>query len=199
MASYAEIFKQQKNGVFKVKEIDVSEELPEIGKMYVKELNGFTKLSIIQSRQTDTEKMCLLICMSLCDKDGNSTESPDTFGDVIKKLVKSDNFIRLCARIAREIGKSIGEVMQLPQSEILIWQEIFFEEWEQQNPEKAKDMECERRRNEGVTESEALSDIAKFKALMNYRLKSRIYKNLLTVLKRWARRFRLLQPKFRKV
>ena len=27
MASYAEIFKQQKNGVFKVKEIDVSEEL----------------------------------------------------------------------------------------------------------------------------------------------------------------------------
>ena len=58
MASYAEIFKQQKNGVFKVKEIDVSEELPEIGKMYVKELNGFTKLSIIQSRQTDTEKMC---------------------------------------------------------------------------------------------------------------------------------------------
>ena len=44
MASYAEIFKQQKNGVFKVKEIDVSEELPEIGKMYVKELNGFTKL-----------------------------------------------------------------------------------------------------------------------------------------------------------
>ena len=27
-------------------------------------------------------------------------------------------------------------------------------------------MECERRRNEGVTESEALSDIAKFKALM---------------------------------
>ena len=65
-------FKQQKNGVFKGKEIDVSEELPEIGKMYVKELNGFTKLSIIQSRQTDTEKMCLLICMSLCDKDGNS-------------------------------------------------------------------------------------------------------------------------------
>ena len=56
--------------------------------------------------------------------------------------------------------------MQLPQSEILIWQEIFFEEWEQQNSEKAKDMECERRRNEGVTESEALSDIAKFKALM---------------------------------
>lgn len=72
----------------------------------------------------------------------------------------------MCARIAREIGKSIGEVMQLPQSEILIWQEIFFEEWEQQNPEKAKDMECERRRNEGVTEDEALSDIAKFKALM---------------------------------
>ena len=86
MASYAEIFKQQKNGVFKVKEIDVSEELPEIGKMYVKELNGFTKLSIIQSRQTDTEKMCLLICMSLCDKDGNSTESPDTFGDVISMM-----------------------------------------------------------------------------------------------------------------
>ena len=75
MASYAEIFKQQKNGVFKVK-----------GKMYVKELNGFTKLSIIQSRQTDTEKMCLLICMSLCDKDGNSTESPDTFGDVISMM-----------------------------------------------------------------------------------------------------------------
>lgn len=72
----------------------------------------------------------------------------------------------MCARIAREIGKSIGEVMQLPQSEILIWQEIFFEEWEQQNPEKAKDMECERRRKEGVTEQEALSDVAKFKALM---------------------------------
>lgn len=56
--------------------------------------------------------------------------------------------------------------MQLPQSEILIWQEIFYEEWAQMNPEKASDLENERRRKDGVTEEEALSDIAIFKAMM---------------------------------
>ena len=75
-------------------------------------------------------------------------------------------------------------------------------------------MECERRRKEGVTESEALSDIAKFKALMkkigvcmaetgivNLSLKNRGYTRIYsTVLKRkWARQFRLLQPKSQKV
>lgn len=77
----------------------------------------------------------------------------------------------MCARIAREIGKSISEVMLLPQSEIVIWGELFVEEWEQMNPEKARELDLQRREREGVTEEEALSDIAMFKALMTTKKK----------------------------
>lgn len=74
--------------------------------------------------------------------------------------------MRLCIRIAREIHKSINEVLLLPQSEILMWAEVFYEEWEEEHPEEARKLEYERRVNEGVTQIEAESDIAKFKAIM---------------------------------
>ena len=48
--SYAELFKQQQNGIFKVKEIDVSEELPNVGKIYVKELNGLLNCQLYKAK-----------------------------------------------------------------------------------------------------------------------------------------------------
>lgn len=47
-----------------------------------------------------------------------------------------------------------------------MWAEVFYEEWEEEHPEEARKLEYERRVNEGVTQIEAESDIAKFKAIM---------------------------------
>ena len=110
--SYAELFKQQQNGRVKVKEIDVSEELPNVGKIYVKELNGFTKLSIIQSKMSDTEKMCLLVCMSLCDKDGNPSEKPDNYGEIISLMPDSvfNKVLQATLEVNNATKESVDEI-----------------------------------------------------------------------------------------
>lgn len=102
--SYAQLFKQENGKIFKVKEIDVSEELSTVKKMYVKELNGFTKLSIIQSNQTETEKMFLMICMSLCDENGEPTETPETFGELVQNL--SDSVFNKLLKATLEVNNA---------------------------------------------------------------------------------------------
>lgn len=85
--SYADLIKiEDRNKLFKIEKIDVSEELPQIGTMYVKELPGYQKMAVFQAGGEQIDQMYMLICLSLCDENGVCTETPESFKDLLEIL-----------------------------------------------------------------------------------------------------------------
>lgn len=95
--SYIDLIKvEDRNKIFRIEKIDVSEELPQIGTMYVKELPGYQKMAVFQAGGDQTDQMYMLICLSLCDENGVCTETPESFKELLeiipdKTLIKIFN------------------------------------------------------------------------------------------------------------